>query len=173
LVDAVIVIKAHELEVWPDICANYEIVVPGIAKGEAHLYFRSDHCQGFSIELSQIKEWEASSEEMKNIYSNFDRAFKGSIHDGEVECLAFLKAHLEEDIRFCTADGPAITALAMLGMTERGVSFEEALRLIGRTKTFSRKDHHFTERFFQDRIDRGREKRIRGEGLSETPHHDL
>jgi len=166
LADADIVIKAHEMEIWTDLCANYRIIVPAIAKGEAHLYFRPGHIQGFSTDLSQVNDWEASTEEMKDIYSNFDRAFKGSIHDGEVECLAYLKANPDEDIRLCTADGPAIKALAMLDMAERGISFEGALGLIGHNRTFESKDHHFTEHFFQNQLINGHQKRIRGEGLS-------
>lgn len=175
MADADIVIKAHALEVWRQLCQGYQVVVPSIVLTiEADYHRLPRHEQPFDITLGQqvtdgtITTWEAEAKELDSIYSNFDRVFGERIHHGEVECLAYLKAHPDEDISFCTADGPAIQSLAMLDMSERGISLEEALRLIGQNRTFSRNERQYTQLFFQDRIEQGQVKRIRGEGLNKS-----
>lgn len=170
LLDANIVIKAHELEIWTPLCNAFEIAVPSIiVRDEAHLYFQKESDQGFPISLPQqveegtIKEWEANGAEIAGLLANFDSLFQQIIDSGEAEALACLIARPDEDLGFCTADGPAIKALAMIGMASRGLSFEAALKVSGLSR---RLPPHFTDVFFQKHLGIGKQNRITGEGLS-------
>ncbi|TET81221.1 hypothetical protein E3J38_04275 [candidate division TA06 bacterium] len=110
-----------------------------------------------------MKEWESKGAEIAELLANFDSVFQQTIDSGEAEALACLIARPDEDLGFCTADGPAIKALAMIGMASRGLSFEAALKVSGLSRLLPR---HFTDVFFQDNLGAGRQNRITGEGLS-------
>jgi hypothetical protein len=130
-----------------------------------------DSEQGFAISLPEcvqegsVVEWEASAAQIFDVTANFDRLFQQAIDPGELEALACLLARPQEGIGFCSSDGPAIRALAMLDMADRGLSFEVVLKLSGFAKPLPR---HFTERFFQEQLRLGSLMRITGQGLSPT-----
>lgn len=78
-----------------------------------------------------------------------------------------LMARPDEDVFFCTADGPAIRAAAMLDMSHRSISFETALRQSGLSRWIPRQ---LSESFFRSQLEEGKQNRITGQGLSpESP----
>jgi hypothetical protein len=98
---------------------------------------------------------------MGDVQRLFDRAFVEGLHEGELEALAIVHTR-EEAILFCTADQVAIQALAMLDHADRGVSFEAILRKVGLWRKMER---HFGEKYFKEHTERGKARRIRGEGI--------
>lgn len=66
------------------------------------------------------------------------------IHAGEKEALAILEK--SPDHVFCTFDHAAIQVMALLGLWERGISFEALLKSCGITKTLL---HKHTEEFYK------------------------
>lgn len=54
-----------------------------------------------------------------------------NLHPGEIELLALLAAAPADELSFCSSDGAAISAAAMLGFSERCVCLETLLKLKG------------------------------------------
>ena len=171
LVDANIVIETHKLKVWEPLCHSYEVAAPSIViRDEARIYFKERHYQGFPILLQQqvkegsIKEWEISKEEKTKLLANFDAITRlTKLDPGEIEALACLNTRREQDVAFSTADKAAIQALAMLDMTNLGLSLEAALKAIGLNKTLT---HEYRDDYFQKHLKIGFENRLTGKGLS-------
>lgn len=93
----------------------------------------------------------------------FDPLFAESIDPGEQEALALMLADRCPDQQFCSADARPLQALAMLGMSDRGISFEEILGAVGESK---RIDEQFTKKYLERQIREGQRRRIQGDGLS-------
>lgn len=168
LLDANIVIEAHELEIWAELRASYELILPGTVVTDEAKYFRSTRGRSESIRLGEevargeVYQITATAEEYAELYSIFDSVLLQSLDPGEAEALALLLANKTPGAFFCTSDAPAIRALAMLGLSGRGISMEVLMSNIGLTK---RLEPHFTEGFFRTNARQGQIARITGEGL--------
>ena len=108
--------------------------------------------------------------EIADLMSQFDPLFSESIDPGEQEALALMLANRCPEHRFCSADARPVQALAMLDMSDRGVSFEELLKRIGRARKL---EEHFTQAFLERQIKEGQRRRIQGDGLSATSRYRL
>lgn len=169
LADANIVIKAHELGVWEPLCRAFRIAVPSTVVGEAYKYHLPGHEQEFEIDLvklgerGEVERCEATVQQIASVLEHFDPVFRQRMDPGEAETLAVLIARPNEELLFCTADGPAIRAIAMLDMSHRSISFETALRQRGLSRWVPRQ---LSESFFRSQLEKGKQNRITGEGLS-------
>jgi len=169
LVDANVIIEAHELNVWHSLVASFELTVPSVVAREEAKYFviAGQHNPinlSSSIERNEITELEADASELAELMRQFDPLFSESIDAGEQEALALMLAGRCPDHSFCSADARPVQALAMLDMSDRGISLEELLRRIGQSKKL---DDHFASAFLERQIKEGQRRRIQGDGLSE------
>jgi hypothetical protein len=98
---------------------------------------------------------EASADEMRQVVARFDRVFVKSIDDALIE-------YQGVPHRFCTADGPAIRALCMLGHSDRGVSLERVLKETGAMKHL---EPRCGQEFLEEHKRRGAIDLIQGVGL--------
>ncbi len=169
LLDADIIIDAYQLGVWQKLTEQFELLVPSIVIHDEALFFshrtggqHEDINLRSQVADAKITELTATSEELASIFGIFDRVFIETLHPGETEALALLKANRAGEACFCTGDGCAIQALAMIGMSERGISMEKLLASIGLRKSLKRQ---LTENFFKQHRTTGQEKRITCEGL--------
>ena len=137
LLDANVIIKLHELNLWEHIVQCYEVHVPSVVLHDEAFYFDTAYghepitLQPF-IAAGRIFEIEASADEMRELSQH---AFKlvQTIDPGETEALALLQSERGKNFRFCTGDGQAILAMAVLGLaTDQGVSMEALIRDTGR-----------------------------------------
>lgn len=172
LLDANVVIEAHSIGVWQKLLDRCQIMIPSIVvRDEALFYSRETNGIHEDIYLpklvqdGKIIELTATAEDLHSLYGTFDRVFVEGIDPGEAEALALLKSRKAAEACFCTGDALAIRALAMLGMSEVGISLETLLKRLG----LQRKLQHFwfTEEFFQENLKRGSIKRVTGEGLAD------
>lgn len=169
LLDANIVIEAHALEIWTDLKEKYDLVIPSIVVIDEVRYFRSSKRVSKPIRLGEevttgeIFQLTATVEEYAEINRVFASWFIQALDPGETEALALLRANRAPDACFCTSDGPAIKALAMLGLSDLGISMEILMKKIGLTKNLRRQ---FSEEFFRVNIRLGQTNRITGEGLT-------
>lgn len=168
LLDANIVIKAHKLEIWAELRDRYELILPSIVVIDEARYFQSSRRSTKSIKLGEqitrgeVHQLMATAEEYAELYKIFDSVFLQALDPGETEALALLQANRTPDAFFCTSDAPAIKALAMLGLSQQGISMEMLMSKVGLAK---RLELQFTEDFFKRNIRQGQTARITGEGL--------
>jgi hypothetical protein len=114
-----------------------------------------------SVSSGKIAEMAATGTELRRLQNILDYATLQGLHPGEREALAIINSDRTEGT-FCTADGAAIRALALLGHRESGISLEALLSKVGLQKPL---DQHFREDFFKKHLDRGAQDRITGIGL--------
>ncbi len=170
LLDANIIIESHKVGVWEKLVERVEIVVSSIvAYKESHFYSEEEGGIPGPINLKRlikdgkIKEIFASPEEMADFLNYFDRVFVFGLDDGEIESLSLIKSGKLKDTIFCSSDGPAIQALAMIGHSDAGVSMEILLQKTGLQKGL---EHQFCDEFFKKHIAKGSENYIQGVGIA-------
>lgn len=169
LLDANVVIKAHELNIWLHLTDQYQLILPStVIRNEAR-YFKAAsgvHAQITLqplVEQGKITELTATIEELANVNALFASWFFETLDPGEIEALALLKANKAPGAYFCSSDGPAIQALGMIAMSERGISMETLLIKVGLRKNLPKE---YQERFFRKHLRLGQKRRITGEGLA-------
>ena len=168
MLDANVIIEANAFSVWQKLVASFDLAVPSVVARQEAKYFlvqgKYNPIQLASlIAQNKIRELAAEASELSDLMKEFDSLFAESIDPGEQEALALMLADRCPDHHFCSADARPLQALAMLGMTDRGVSFEELLRAVGESKQV---DEQFTKKFLEQQIREGQRRRIQGDGLS-------
>ena len=169
LLDANIVIEAYRLGIWEKLLKKVEISVSSVVAHTESLFFvRKEGRVPEAINLKKlisegkIKEYSASSNELADLYSLFDRVFIEGIHEGEAESLALILKRRLKDVLFCSGDAVAIQALAMVGHSEAGISFEALLKKVGLQQNLRTQ---FKEKFFKEHLKHGAQNRITQTGL--------
>jgi len=172
LLDADIIIEAHELGIWDEIVKKVDIFIPSIIIQDQAKFFYTKHRNKVKIDLKSqverglIKELLTSVDELKQLSEKLNKMVL-DIHHGEKEALAFIFCHKNENYCFCTGDKSAIQALAMLDMKEKGISMEKLLKSIGLTKKLK---HHFMDKYFNDWLKKGAIRAIQEQGLSKNKY---
>ena len=172
LLDANIVIEAYKLGIWEKLIEQVEISVSSIVARNEVLFSRKSY-GGVSkpinltdlIKEGKIREFSASQTEMQAFLNKFDSFFVGGLHDGEAESLAIIMHGGMPDSLFCSSDATAIQALAMIGHSDLGVSFEVILKQNGLQKKLNRQ---FSEKFFKSNLSLGSQNLITGQGLKKN-----
>lgn len=168
LLDASVIITAHEFDVWNALLQEADVAVTSIiAHNEALFFDRKTGSVPAPINLATlisqgvIPEISASVSDIKRVRTVFDEELNMALHDGEVEALAILYADESDSFLFCTSDKVAIRVLAMLGLSDSGVSFEEVLRTSGLLKSLP---PEYSTEYFNRYIAEGQTARIQGKG---------
>ena len=157
ILDANVIIIAHKLGFWKQLVSFYKIHVPSIIINESK-YFEDSFGQKISIDLSSdlkknlIIEIEASLSDMQMLYENFRTNFIESIDDGEKEALAILYSKKQTDLSFCTGDMRAICALAIMELSDKGISLQKVMIKAGIKKNIGM---HFSESAFKNHLGKG------------------
>lgn len=74
------------------------------------------------VESGDLNKVDPTASEVRKLNEKFDEFFSELIHKGERDILAYLLSIEGEKPDFCSADCTALKALAMLGMSELGIS---------------------------------------------------
>lgn len=171
LLDANVIIEAYELGVWDVLISKIEIYVPSIVAHDEALFFKGEIGtipENINLpeltRMNKIIELSASIEEISGLRRIFDDLFLSNIHQGEMEALAILFFQKNTDILFCTADAMPIKGMAMMQLSEKGISFENLLKAIGIQKKLK---HQFTEKWFNQKKTEGNQNLITGSGLKD------
>ncbi|MCC7354419.1 MAG: hypothetical protein IT330_11750 [Anaerolineae bacterium] len=168
LPDADVIIYAHKIKVWSVLKEKVRIVVPSVILHKEAIYSETD-AEWTQIDLpgqvarGEIAEIGATTKEINEVLSKFDVVAREALHIGELEALALLLSGRAAGALFCSADKAAIQSLALLGLSEQGVSLEGVLRSVGLSRPLQ---HQYTESYFRRHIGIGKERRIKGEGLA-------
>jgi len=173
LLDAVIIIEAHSIGVWDRLLEEIRGLVGATVANDEAFYFDTKKTKKREairlrpyIESGRIKEVNATIEDLQSLHETLSSATLHGLDPGELEALAVLHGGAIEEVVFCTADGAAIRALALLGHSESGISFESLLKEVGLQKAL---EDHYSEKFFRYHLERGKQDRITGTGLRKTP----
>jgi hypothetical protein len=136
LCDTPAVVGAHMAGVWTVLTKQYPVAVTGTVVQEAQFYYdaqRNRRPINLQAQITNgvIECFDAAVEELKALDERLeDRMLAASLDPGELEVLALLVERRLPHL-LCTGDGPAIRALCHLGMEERAISLERALRQVG------------------------------------------
>jgi hypothetical protein len=169
ILDANVIIAAHEFGVWERICRTHSVCIPSVVLNlEVYFYKKSDGTV-VTIDLKNqveklITEVSCTAVELAALSEQLDSVTDQEIHAGEKEALAVLLR--SPDYVFCTFDHAAIEVMALLGLSERGISFEVLLKSCGITKTLQFKH---SEAFYKAHLEKGRLNRVQGTGLKKRP----
>jgi len=103
------------------VASKGRIVVSSIVAGEA-LYYREtpggvkkEIRVGDDASKNLVEILEADLQSIPAITAKFANWFVDNLHPGEIELLALLAAAPADELSFCSSDGAAISAAAMLG----------------------------------------------------------
>jgi hypothetical protein len=173
LLDADVIVFAHELGVWDSLKKAYDVHVPSIVI-EVEVRFFTSLSGGRRIDLkaqahsSEIKRVEATALQIYDTFKDFDPTFMASLHDGEKEGITILRSSAESGLVFCTGDIVAIQSVGMLGLSGTCISFEELLEKAGLLKGLKllpslRKREH------ESHLAKGKTRRITGECFKKPP----
>lgn len=172
LLDADVIIAAHELGIWRWLVQSYRVFVPSVVVREARYYYdKAGHKVRIDlpglVAANDIVELAATVEEIVAVRARFDEGFLQTIHAGETEALALVLSRKIGDGRVCSGDAHAIQALAMLGYGDSCVSFES---LLGSKKLMKALDRNFWESTLRYNLTLGSLNRISSDGLSGSPY---
>ena len=169
ILDTMIVIQAHALKIWDSLIDKIDAIIPSTVIQNEAFYFDTKKSKkrgaiqlSKSIKAGKIVELAATAKELQSIQTIFDYATMQGLHLGELEALALINSGKIKDTLFCTAEGAAIRALALMGHSQVGISLERLLREVGLQKPL---DRQYKEDFFRSHLTRGQRDRIAGIGL--------
>ena len=141
LLDANIIIEAYKLGIWEKLINQTQIIVSSIVAHKEALFYSKQYAgipEAINLKRliseGKIQEIEATQDEIKEFYNKFDSVFVEGLDPGEAESLSLVMHDKVGDSLFCTGDVPAIKALAMIGHSNRGISFEMILKRAGLKK---------------------------------------
>lgn len=166
LLDANIIIAAHELGIWQHLVQECSVTITRTVESEAK-FWEDQKGRHHPIDLdSDIKEGKINCVDVPvsavdSFIQRFDPTYLDRIDPGEADSLAFL-FRSNENWCIASADGIVFKILGCLGRSEQGISLEEITQQIGLTCKF---DKHYTKDFRIRLTKQGRQDGITGMGL--------
>jgi hypothetical protein len=152
ILDANVIIAAHEFGIWEPIVRTHSVYIPSVVLNLEDYFYKKPDGTTVTIDLKSqvgksITEVSCTADELAAFSEQLDSVTDQEIHSGEKEALVILKG--SPDHTFCTFDHAAIEVLALLGLSERGISFEALLKSCGITKPLQYKH---TEAFYKAHV---------------------
>lgn len=164
LLDADVIIKLLELDVFDQLAGKHELHVASTVTNEVKYYRRkgrkiSVNFRQTYITSGRVFEVEATVEEMQDVMRRLPPLKQQALHAGEIESLAILVKHGE--LTLSTFDAAAIRALPFLDASSRAISAERLLQLSGLTLSPSHKlDVRLSEEYFRNNLEHGQREFI-------------
>lgn len=137
LFDTGCILAVMKLGLWQELCARFCVVVPSTVVHNEARYVNMVPGNITPIDLAKdvaagtITEFTATPAELTQVLSAWPAAIRDRADPGELEALAYLRAHGTTTTAFLTADGPAIQATVALSCDGQPMSLEELLELAG------------------------------------------
>lgn len=174
LLDADVIVFAHQFGVWQSLQKAYEVHVPAtVIDIEARFFDSKDGKKRIDLKAEEstglITRLEATATEISETFGHFEATFLAALHDGEKEGIAILKAKAESGMVFCTGDLIAVESAAMLDLSASCLSFEEVLQMAGLLKLVSSFAPPLTKKAHDYRLEKGKVRRVTGECFKKSP----
>ncbi len=136
LLDANVIIYAHELGIWDKLVEKCEITITRTILEDEAYYWYDDQERPHAIDLNHnINEKEINCidvpiSQLNTFLKKFDLTYLGRLDPGEADSLALMD-NSEESWIICSSDAIVYKVLGCLGRSEQGKSLEEILNEIG------------------------------------------
>lgn len=160
LLDADVIIDLHRLGIWEQIVKRNQVKISSIILRQEVYFYEDEQGKRHNIDLLKdagIKFQELSIEVtiMRDFIKQFDRNIQEELHPGELEALSIIQD--DKGLCFCTSDKMAIKALALIGSSSQGISFEQLLKSSGIAKKI---EYKHTIEYFKKSLGEGSIMRI-------------
>lgn len=157
ILDANIIIHAHENGYWGELTQRYHLFVGSIIVGESKFYFDEENDSiaidlKSAIEKKEIQVVEADAVDLARLGEKLTPRYFGMLHSGEREAVAFMAAHTDEDYFFCTADLAAVKLMSILDLGGKAMSCE---KLCDGFFPAKKMQHHYREEDFKKALTQG------------------
>jgi len=167
LLDADVVIYIFSLGIWEDIIERCDIHLARTVLEEAHFYedgegTRHDFSLSSYVDSGRISVFDLLPSELASFRQHFDPVYLEKLDPGETESLGYLLS-TDKDFRICSADKIVFRILGALKMSDRGISLEEVLHMVGLARPLR---HHVMKAYREQWTKKGFEEGMRGVGLS-------
>lgn len=137
ILDAGVVIKLHELQLWSAVVDKCDIHLSRIVADQECRYHQAEDDEwGSDIDLSddindgKIHVFDVDAADVVAFTSGFDDSYFSILHAGEAESLAFLVKQ-KETYLISSGDAIVYKVLGNLNLGEQGISLEEILQQCG------------------------------------------
>lgn len=172
ILDAGVVIKLHEWNLWEQVIAKCDVHLSSIVAGYESKYHRVDGDNwDKDIDLTQaiqdgkITIFEVAPADILAFKNRFDASYFCDLDNGEAESLAYLSSQRKLDFKFSSGDAIVYKVLGNLNIVEQGIALEEILQQIGLSRRIS--EFQYTKAFRDQMTNIGSTDRIQGRGLKE------
>ncbi len=130
ILDANVIIHAHENGYWTELIKRYQVYVGAIIVDESKFFFDEDNDQiaidlASAIAKGEIAKIEAGGSDLALLEEKLVPDYLGMLHAGEREVIAYMAARQDEDYYFCTADLGAVKMMSVLDLGGRVLSTEK------------------------------------------------
>lgn len=159
LLDADVIIKLLELDVFDKLADKHELHVAATVVDEVKYYRRDGQkvrvdFRSAYVASGRVVEATATVAQMQEVIDRLPLLKQQVIHAGELESLAVLVQR--EDLTLCTFDAAAIRTLPFLDASDRSVSAERLLQSSGlKLSPGHRLDVRLTEEYFRNNLEHG------------------
>jgi hypothetical protein len=168
LLDANVVIYAHELGIWHTLTDHCEITIAKTVAEQEVYFWRDQNDVRHEIDLAadirdaRVRCVEVPLSQIEAFRRKFGPIYLDAMDPGETESLAFL-VNSTESWRICSSDAIVFRVLGSLGRGEQGISFEEVLSAVGLGRQV---DGMYDKSFRQRYTSRGQQESITGVAAS-------
>ena len=168
ILDAGVVIKLHEWNLWEQGIAKCDVHLSSIVAGFESKYYRvdGDDCKDIdvsrAIQDGKITVFEVTPADIPAFKNRFDASFYCALDDGEAESLAYLTSRPKLDWKISSGDAIVYKVLGNLNIVEQGIALEEILQQIGLSRKIN--DFQYTRAFREQMTKVGSTDRIQGRG---------
>lgn len=170
ILDAGVVIKLHEWNLWDQVISRCDIHLSSIVAGLESKYHRvegdewdQDIDLTTAVDQGLVNVFEVPQAQILAFKDRFDSNYCGILDAGEAESLTYLTAQTSSGFKISSGDAIVYKVLGNLNLAEQGISLEEVLQQIGQSR---RIDEPQYKKAFRDQMTRvGSIDRIQGRGL--------
>lgn len=177
ILDAGVVIKLHEWNLWEQVIAKCDVHLSSIVAGHEskhHQVDGDDWVQDIdlrqAIQDRKISIFDVQPAEILAFKKRFDASYFCDLDDGEAESLAYIYNQRKLDFKISSGDAIVYKVLGNLNIAEQGISLEEILQQIGLSRRVN--EFQYTKAFRDRMTTMGSTDRIQGRGWDRSSDDD-
>ncbi len=165
ILDANVIIHAHELGVWNHLVNQYDVCIVGVVIDDEAKYFQSQTGIKTDIDLKKsesegkIQRLDPELSHTQKIFKEYKEVFVKGLDPGERDAITILNSDNFDEHLFCSGDKSAIKAVAVINKTFNIISLEKLLKDSGQSGVAKKLKHEFLESYTKQYITAGTTER--------------